>query len=350
MAKKEKKELTPEQLEAKKIKKQRRSAFWTKFWAVVVALALVGGICGIASSMAGSSKDQNSANSNQVSNQPTTKNFMDEFGDDTNNSATPAADTNSDNNGETPAADNNNGETPAADNNGGDNQAAPAATDAASVADIINKATADAVSGKVGYTWHRTCNLTQNIDVGGATSILNGVISAVAPGSNVNSVVGGFLGVGDNEQTVPKGQTLETVKNDKGDDIYHAKMYTLWKTSLKAEDLQGLQVNGNVYSFTLANASSPQRDGSTPMSRFTNDFLTYDDVKTEIANFTSAVTVESANVDYSNIQVKVKIDNGKLSALAYSYDGAAKLNLKVGISIAGSGAMQAQAMYSNFQY
>ncbi len=41
MAKKEKIQLTPEEIEAKKI---RRSNGWTRFWAIVVALALTAGV------------------------------------------------------------------------------------------------------------------------------------------------------------------------------------------------------------------------------------------------------------------------------------------------------------------
>ena len=41
MAKKEKIQLTPEEIEARKI---RRSNGWTRFWAIVVALALTAGV------------------------------------------------------------------------------------------------------------------------------------------------------------------------------------------------------------------------------------------------------------------------------------------------------------------
>ena len=154
--------------------------------------------------------------------------------------------------------------------------AAPVSNEAEEAAKAINEATAAAAAA--GYTWNRTSEFTKDIDVGGstATNAINTVIQAVDSNANINSVVGGFIGIGTKDATIAKGaDAAETIG-------YHGDSYKLKATSLEAADLQGLTKNGDTYTFTLANADTPKKDGSTALNRLTDDIVTQEEVSAEI--------------------------------------------------------------------
>lgn len=341
-----KKVLTPEQQEIKAIKKEKRSQNWTKFWAILLAFVLVAGIA----YMGKSQGDKNSATVGTEVNGGTV-NGGDSTGGSTEDNTipvTPGADTSDDTN----TSDNNN-DAPAPDSNGGSTEA-PAANDAAAVAAAINKATGAAVSAKAGYDWERHCEV-KDVNVGKITNFLNGIISKISEGDDVDSVVGGFLGDGDRKETVKKGETLATkvVTKDDGstETYYHGTSYTLKATQLKPEDIQNLQVNGNTYSFTLPDSTNPDRNGNTALSRFTNDIVIKEEVEKEIQGFTTAVKIPSLQANYKQIKATVTIENGKLTSLTYSFYAEAALDVKVAIAtVTGTGNLTASAKYSNFKY
>lgn len=347
MAKKEKIQLTPEELAAKKI---RRSNGWTRFWAVVVALALTAGVFSIARSQGTkgvdkqgevtTSADSANTNSNTNTNANTNTNSNTNTGTNTDSNSNSNANSNSSSSDATPSPSGNSSGT---------------ATDAASVANLINSATAAAVNAKAGYDWERHCTV-DNIDVGGATNILNKIIQGVDENADLNSVVGGFLGRGDKKETVPKGMTLDTIDVTKDDGttekVYHGSSYTLKASNLSAGDIQNLQVNGDTYEFDLADSQNPDRSGNTAFSRFSNDIVVVDEVNTEIQEQVgSAVQVNSLDASYHNIHVKAVIKDGQLQELSYSMKADAKLGLKAAVvTINGSGNLDANAKYSNFVY
>ena len=346
MAKKEKIQLTPEEIEAKKI---RRSNGWTRFWAIVVALALTAGVFAFARTQGIKASEgtevttsESGENSNSGNNNSSNTN---------NNSATPANSNTNSNTNNNSSSDNNSAAP--ADNSG--NSAAPAgANDAASVADLINKATAAAVNAKAGYDWERHCTV-DNIDVGGATDTLNKIIKGVDSNADLNSVVGGFLGRGDKQETVPKGMTLDTIdvpKDDGGTEkVYHGASYTLKASNLQAADIQNLSVNGDTYEFDLADSNNPDRSGNTAFSRFCNDIVVVDEVNKEIQKQVGdKVSVNSLDASYHNIHVKAVITDGQLKELSYSMKADASLGIKAGLTINGSGNLDANAKYSNFVY
>lgn len=348
MAKKEKIQLTPEEIEAKKI---RRSNGWTRFWAIVVALALTAGVFTFARTQGIKASEgtevttsESGENSNSGNNNSSNTN---------NNSATPVNSNTNSNTNNNSSSDNNSAAP--ADNSG--NSAAPAgANDAASVADLINKATAAAVNAKAGYDWERHCTV-ENIDVGSslATNALNSIIHIVDSNADLNSVVGGFLGRGDKQETVPKGMTLDTIdvpKDDGGTEkVYHGASYTLKASNLQAADIQNLSVNGDTYEFDLADSNNPDRSGNTAFSRFCNDIVVVDEVNKEIQEQVGdKVSVNSLDASYHNIHVKAVITDGQLKELSYSMKADASLGIKAGLTINGSGNLDANAKYSNFVY
>ena len=333
MAKKEKVTLTPEEIEAKKArKKEKRIIFGKTFERAIVwllAVVLVYSVTyislnnkGVAAVSAAPSQSgsQNAGGSASKSDWDTSAN-----GSGSSQSGSQSS-TSGDN------------------ASGGNAAAAEAGVDAAAAAEAINAATAKAVAA--GYHWTRSAQYTQPIDVGNATGALNKIIQGVDSEATLDSVVGGFLGIGDKEMDIEKGgSAAEQIE-------YHGENYALQATALQAGDLKNLKVDGNTYTFEIENASSPQHDKSTAMSRFTNDFLTQDEISSEIKGFISAASVNSAAIEYSNIKATVVIEDGTLKEFKYSYDGnVAELNIKVAIvSVNGKGAMHVDAAYTGFAY
>ena len=330
MAKKQKVELTPEEKAAKKL---RNSNGWVRFWAIVVALALTAGIYGLASVTAG--KESAATGTTAASGSST--------GSSSSSSGSSSGSSSSSSSGAS-ASSSSSGASASAGDSSGAAAAASSGVDAAAAAEAINAATAKAVAA--GYHWTRTAEYTEPVDVGNATSALNKIIQGIDSEADLNSVVGGFIGIGDKEMDIAKGgNAAEQIE-------YHGENYALQATSLKAEDLKNLKVDGNTYTFEVENASSPQTDKSTAMSRLTNDILTQDQVSTEIKNFVSAANVNSAAIEYSNIKATVVIEDGTLKEFKYSYDGkVTDLNIKIAIvSVNGKGAMHVEGAYTNFAY
>ena len=330
MAKKQKVELTPEEKAAKKL---RHSNGWVRFWAIVVALALTAGIYGLASKTA--SKETAATGTATASGSAT--------GSSSSSSGSSSGSSSSSSSGAS-ASSSSSGASASAGDSSGAAAAASSGVDAAAAAEAINAATAKAVAA--GYHWTRSAQYTQPIDVGSATSGLNTLIKGIDSEASLDSVVGGFIGIGDKEMDIEKGgSAAEQIE-------YHGENYALQATALQASDLKNLKVDGNTYTFEVENATSPQTDKSTAMSRLTNDILTQSMVDSEIKNFISAAKINSATIEYTNIKATVVIEDGNLKEFKYSYDGnVAELNIKVAfISVNGKGAMHVDGAYTNFVY
>ena len=219
----------------------------------------------------------------------------------------------------------------------GETTAAAADMTKAEFVAFLNAETAKAAKGS--YNYNRNCSYTKDIDVGAATKPLNSLIGSLSDGKeDVNSIVGGFLGIGTKKGSMPK------------DDI--KSNYRLKATNLKEADLGNFTANNGVYTFTIANATNPQKDNSTPIARFTNDFITHQEVVDGVMEAAGdAVTITSTDVNYNNIKVQVKVVDGKIANIKYSYDFDAVLNLKIAIvSAEGSGAAVTKAEFSNIKY
>ncbi len=199
---------------------------------------------------------------------------------------------------------------------------------------FLNAETAKAAKGS--YKFNRNCSYTDPIDVGNATDTLNSIIQGIDENSNLDTVVGGFLGIGTKTGTFPK---------DGLDDNYKLKA-----TSLKESDLGSFSYADGVYKFTLANATNPKKTGATPLSRFTNDFITHEEVVDGIAGFTTLIKVNETNVNYTNAKVEVKVAEGKIESIKYSYNFDATLQLKAIVTINGDGAAKTTGEYTDLKY
>ena len=202
---------------------------------------------------------------------------------------------------------------------------------------FLNAETAKAAKGS--YNYNRNCEYTNPIDVGGATDALNSLISSLSDGKeDINSVVGGFLGIGTKKGSVPKDDPKSN--------------YKLKATALTEADLGNFKAENGVYTFTIANAANPQKDNKTPIARFTNDFITHQEVVDGVNEAAGgAITVTNTNVNYKNIKVTVKVVDGKIANINYSYAFDAVLNLKLAvIKIEGTGAAVTKGEFSNIKY
>lgn len=333
MAKKEKTVLTPEELQAQKERKtEKRKLFgetFVKALALMLSIVLVYSIVYIAFG------------------QGTTIQKTVVVQGSTSTSKSGSGSSGSGNSGSGSSSDTGTGTgtgSGASSDSGSGSSGTGDSSQAETVASAINAATAKVVNEKAGYKLARNCYYTTPVDVGSATSILNGVIQGVDENADLDSVVGGFLGVGDKSYDIPKGaDAAETID-------YHGTNYAIKATSLKASDLQGLSVNGDTYTFTLEDVDTPAKDESSSFSRFTNDIIIQSEVDSEIQEYVSVVSVNSLKAVYTNIQVTATITDGQLTSLKYSYDGDAELGLKVGVTITGTGAIHTDAVYSDFVY
>ena len=206
-------------------------------------------------------------------------------------------------------------------------------------ADVIkafNDATAKAAGGS--YHWTRKGEFTKDVAIDPAvmTKIVNGIITAVDSNSNLNSVVGGFIGIADKEADVVGGKAPEGMD---------AK-YLLKASTITAADVKSATVSGNQYTIKIKDTANPSADSA--MGRATNDYITIAEVNESIASFTTAISVkESSQANYKNMVIVATIENGNLTNLTYSYEFEATLDLS--ISAKGTGAAKITATYSNIK-
>lgn len=320
-----KKVLTPEEVQAKLEKKAaKRKLFFgtfTKALAFFLAIAMVYTLAIIAFTPETSLPSGNTVQSNNTSNG---------FDDYDDGSASTGGDTVSNTNNNT--------------NDGASSGGANTSDVAAEAIAAINAETAKAAKGN--YNWKRVSDFTPDgaIDVGNATETLNKIIKGVDENADLNSVVGGFLGIGTKEAQVTGGKvTPDTGMKDQ---------HLLVATKLVAGDIKSATKEGDTYVLKLASQKNPQKDGSNSLSHATNDFFTEGEVQKSISNAVgSAVKVESSTVDYYDIQIKATIKDGKLSTYELSYGFSATLNLKAAIiPITGKGKATNKAVYSNIKY
>ena len=332
-----KKPLTPEQAEIKAMKKAKSSENWTKFWAILLAAVLTVAVVFMgktaaedAIAKATGAQTEEGGDVNAPSGDVNTPSG------DTN---VPSGDTN------TPSGDTN---TPSGDTNTPSTPNTPAGdtgVTAADVAKTLNDATAKAA--KASYKWTRDAKFTKDvaIDPSFLTGAVNTIITAVDPNANLNSVVGGFLGIPGNG--VPK--TANVVGGKLPEEGMGEAKYLLAATTLKDSHVERFEVNGNTYKLYLKNSTTPTGNKATALENASNDYITVAEVNKNIASFTTAISVKESSVaQYTNIVVTAVIENGNLTSYQVDYDLSATLDLSIGAK--GAGSAQISAKYTNFKY
>ncbi|MBO5333290.1 MAG: hypothetical protein J6B37_04160 [Clostridia bacterium] len=231
---------------------------------------------------------------------------------------------------------------------GGDANA-PAAQTKADVAKLLNEVSAKAAKGN--YKWTRKCWYTQPLDVGSATDTLNSVIQRVDPNANLDSVVGGFLGISGKE-TDPAWEA--DVKGGKlpAEGRMNDEKYLFKGFSLAEADIKAMQVKGNTYMVQLNACKSPQKDGGNALNHVTNDFITKDEVAKGVADglgsLGNLVTINSLDVDFTSILVTAVVENNTLKSVKLSYTmtvNSLKLKALV-VNVDGKGAGKMECTYT----
>ncbi len=328
-----KKPLTPEQAEIKAMKKAKKSENWTKFWAIVLAAALTFAVVAMGKTAAADAIEKaTGAQTEQGGDVNTPSGDTNTPSGDTN---TPSGDTN------TPSGDTN---TPSGDTNTPSTPAGNTGVTAADAVKAVNEATAKAA--KASYKWTRDAKFTKDvaIDPSFLTGAVNSIITAVDENANLNSVVGGFLGIpGDG---VPK---TAQVANGKAPAEGMDAKYLLVATTLKDSHLEKFEVNGNTYKLYLKNSTTPTGNKATALENASNDYITVAEVNKNIASFTTAISVKDTSVaQYTGIVVTAVIENGNLTSYQLDYDLSATLDLSIGAK--GAGAAKISAKYTDFKY
>lgn len=231
--------------------------------------------------------------------------------------------------------------TPDADADAPAGNDAPASLTKADVIKLFNAETAKAAKGS--YKLTRTGKFIKNIDVGAITGALNSIIKGVDENSDVNSVVGGFLGI-------KKDPITGTVANGKGEG-FDAK-YMIKAMNLTEADVTNFSVNGNKYTIEVKDCTNP--NASSAMAHATNDYITFAEVNQSIANEVgNAVKVVEADskANYKKIVFTATIVDGKMTALEYSYSFDATLKIKLAIpSATGTGEAAITGKYTDIKY
>lgn len=220
-------------------------------------------------------------------------------------------------------------------------QQAPAQLTKADVIKLINETTTAAAKGS--YKVTRGGKFVKNIDVGSATGALNKIIQGVDKNADLNSVVGGFLGI--------KKDPITGTANGNKYEGFEAK-YALKGMNLTESDVTAFKVSGNKYAVQIANCKTP--DANSPIAHATNDYITFAEVNKGISDSVgNAVKVvpEDSTADYTNIVFIATIVDGKLTELEYSYTLEAKLAIKlIAMTANGTGKADITGKYTNIKY
>ena len=335
-----KKVLTPEEFQAKLEKKAaKRNLFFgtfTKALAFFLAIAIAWSLAAIAFAPAigggtvvnGGAQTQQGGNEGVVGGNDDVVDFGGSDSGDAN----------------TPSGDSGDANTPSGDSGAAD-------TSKADAIKAVNDATAKVYKGN--YKWERKCYFTSPIDVGNATDTLNGIIQGVDENADLNSVVGGFLGI-----TGTKDDPAWTadVKGGKlpAEGRMNNEKYLMKAFALTEGDVKQCKVDGNKYMFQLNACNNPQKDGKNALNHVTNDFITLTEVQEGVAGALGSagnlLKVESCDVDFTAIVVTAVIEGGNLKSVTISYSMNVKaLNLKATLlPITGKGAGDMICTYSNF--
>ena len=226
---------------------------------------------------------------------------------------------------------------------------APAAATKADVAKLLNEVSAKAAKGN--YKWTRKCWYTKPLDVGSATDTLNSVIKRVDPNADLDSVVGGFLGISGKESDPAWEGDVKGGKLPAEGRMNNEK-YLFKAFSLTEADIKVMQVKGNTYTVQLNACKTPQKDNANALHHVTNDFITKDEVAKGVADglgsLGNLVTINSLDVDFTGILLTAVVENNTLKSVKLSYTmtvNSLKLKALV-VNVNGNGAGKMECTYT----
>lgn len=210
----------------------------------------------------------------------------------------------------------------------------------ADVIKLFNDETAKAAKGS--YKISRNGSFVEPIDMGSATGTLNSIIQSTDKNASLDSVVADFLGI--------KEPVNAVVTNGKGDGV--DSKYMIKAMTLKDADVKNFKVENNKYTIEIVDCVNPVDD--SPISRATNDYITFADVNktiTEQAGSSVKVVETGSEFKYNKIVISATIISGKMTDLEYSYTMDATIKLKVSVMNAtGTGKIELVGKYTDIKY
>lgn len=206
----------------------------------------------------------------------------------------------------------------------------------AQAVELLRTYTQRAASG--GYTVNGVCKITKDVDVGSATAVLNQVIQSVDPNADINSVVGAFLGTGEQKYTVRAGEKPPV------------RQYDLQAFTFGEADIADYRQEDNVLYIRLKDCKNPQKNGTQTLSKVTSAFPTEAEVRKALQEQVgTSVTVGKLTSNVSDILLTVTLSDSGLASVRLHYINDLTLNLKVTVvGIDGTGQTTTDIVYSDF--
>ncbi|MGN0520917.1 MAG: dockerin type I repeat-containing protein [Candidatus Fimenecus sp.] len=202
---------------------------------------------------------------------------------------------------------------------------------------LVCAQTASAAAG--GYTVSGNCAMSEDVDVGNATDVLNKVIQSVDPNADVNSVFGAFLGVGEENYTVQAADTRPVGQFD------------LQAFRLTAADVQQYYQEGYTLYFRLQDCQNPQENGTQSLAKVTNAFPTEEEIADTFQQQvgSTGMRVNSYQSTVSDILLTVVLSASGIESIQLHYVNDMDLELKVtSLSIQSYGQTTTDILYSDF--
>lgn len=204
----------------------------------------------------------------------------------------------------------------------------------AQAAELVRAYTQRAAAG--GYTVNGVCKITKDVDVGSATATLNQIIQRVDPNADINSVVGAFLGTGEQSYTVRAGETS-------------VGRYDLQAFTFSEADIAEYRQADNVLYIRLKDCKNPQKNGAQTLSKVTSAFPTEAEVRAAMQEIGVPITVSKLTSNVSDILLTVTLSDSGLESVRLHFVNDLTLNLRMSVvGIDGKGQTTTDIVYSDF--
>lgn len=204
----------------------------------------------------------------------------------------------------------------------------------AQAAELVRAYTQRAAVG--GYAVNGVCKITKDVDVGSATATLNQIIQRVDPNADINSVVGAFLGTGEQSYTVRAGETS-------------VGRYDLQAFTFGEADIADYRQADNVLYIRLKDCKNPQKNGTQTLSKVTSAFPTEAEVRAAMQEIGVPITVSKLTSNVSDILLTVTLSDSGLSSIRVHFVNDLTLNLRMSVvGIDGKGQTTTDIVYSDF--
>lgn len=204
----------------------------------------------------------------------------------------------------------------------------------AQAAELVRAYTQRAAVG--GYAVNGVCKITKDVDVGSATATLNQIIQRVDPNADINSVVGAFLGTGEQSYTVRAGETS-------------VGRYDLQAFTFSEADIAEYRQADNVLYIRLKDCKNPQKNGAQTLAKVTSAFPTEAEVRAAMQEIGVPITVSKLTSNVSDILLTVTLSDSGLESVRLHFVNDLTLNLRMSVvGIDGKGQTTTDIVYSDF--